>query len=72
MRDAAQVWGIGTRDTEDRLREIVDNRDAFTIEIGTVYGPPPTRNDVPDGVRMTSAEPMPGVVSVWVCGGAGG
>ena len=26
---------------------IVDSRDALVIEIGTVYGPPPTRNVVP-------------------------
>jgi aldehyde:ferredoxin oxidoreductase len=32
--DAAQVWGFGTRDTEDRLREIVGNRDARVLCIG--------------------------------------
>jgi len=34
LRDAAQVWGAGTRDTEDRLREIVGNRDARVLCIG--------------------------------------
>ena len=30
----AKVWGLGTRDTEDRLREIVGNRDARVLCIG--------------------------------------
>ena len=34
LRDAAPVWGLGTRDTEDRLREIVGNRDARVLCIG--------------------------------------
>jgi aldehyde:ferredoxin oxidoreductase len=34
LRDAAAVWGLGTRDTEDRLREIVGNRDAKVLCIG--------------------------------------
>ncbi|MGZ8522747.1 MAG: aldehyde ferredoxin oxidoreductase N-terminal domain-containing protein, partial [Candidatus Binatia bacterium] len=34
LRDAAKVWGLGTRDTEDRLREIVGNRDARVLCIG--------------------------------------
>jgi len=34
LRDASQVWGLGTRDTEDRLREIVGNRDARVLCIG--------------------------------------
>src|SRR3954451_1930109 len=47
---------------------IDDSRLASVIEIGTVYGPPPTRNVVPGGDRITCAEPMPGVV----VGSAGG
>src|SRR5918995_2736615 len=34
LRDAVQVWGLGTRDTEDRLRELVANRDARVLCIG--------------------------------------
>src|SRR5207249_1340067 len=51
----------------------VDNRDAFVTEIGTVYGPPPTRIAVPGGDTMTCARPIPGevVVSAGGCGGAG-
>jgi hypothetical protein len=46
---------------------IVDNRDTFVIEIGTVYGPPPIRN-VGGGDNKTCAAPNPCVVT----GGAGG
>src|ERR687892_1817557 len=34
LRDASKVWGLGTRDTEDRLRELVANRDAKVLCIG--------------------------------------
>ena len=34
LRDAAPVWGLGTRDTEDRLRELVGHRDARVACIG--------------------------------------
>src|SRR5437667_10828577 len=34
LRDAATVWGLGTRDTEDRLRELVGSRDAKVLCIG--------------------------------------
>lgn len=37
----------------------IESRDTFTIDIGTVYGPAPTRNDVPGGVRTTWANPSP-------------
>ncbi|PYR06337.1 MAG: hypothetical protein DMG00_19305 [Acidobacteria bacterium] len=40
----------------------VERRVASVIEIGTVYGPPPTRNVGPGGDRMICADPMPGVV----------
>ena len=43
----------------------VEMRDASEIEIGTVYGPPPTRNAGGGEIRIC-AEPMPVVV---VCGG---
>src|SRR4051812_16392942 len=41
---------------------IIESRDTFVIDTGTVYGPPPTRNVVPGGVRITCAEPNPGEV----------
>ena len=58
---------------------IVEMRAAFVIDIGTTYGPPPTRNVVPDGEIVTCAEPRPGDVVVSadgaaaapVCGGVG-
>ena len=34
LRDAAQLWGLGTRETEDRLREIVGERDSRVLCIG--------------------------------------
>src|SRR5918995_252569 len=34
LRDASKVWGLGTRDTEDLLRELVANRDAKVLCIG--------------------------------------
>ena len=34
LRDASKVWGLGTRDTEDRLRELVGSRDAKVLCIG--------------------------------------
>ena len=34
MRDAANFWGLGTRATEDRLREAVGHREARVICIG--------------------------------------
>src|SRR5919106_695509 len=34
LRDAAHVWGLGTRDSEDRLRKLVANRDARVLCIG--------------------------------------
>src|ERR1019366_1164716 len=37
----------------------VESRVAPTTEIGTVYGPPPTRNAVEGGERITCAEPTP-------------
>ena len=52
---------------------IVVIRVAPVIEIGTVYGPPPTRNVVPDGDRITCADPMPGeTVGVSAAGGWAG
>src|SRR5262245_2713243 len=39
---------------------IVDIRFAFDTVTGTVYGPPPTRNVVLDGVTMICAWPIPG------------
>src|SRR5262249_22171369 len=43
------------------VTETFERRDAFDTEIGTVYGPPPTRNSVPGGVSRICA----------VCGGGG-
>ncbi|HEX9442996.1 MAG TPA: aldehyde ferredoxin oxidoreductase N-terminal domain-containing protein [Candidatus Binatia bacterium] len=34
LRDADKVWGLGTRETEDRLREEVGNRDAKVLCCG--------------------------------------
>jgi len=34
LRDASPVWGLGTRDTEDRLRELACDRDARVLCIG--------------------------------------
>ena len=34
LRDASKVWGLGTRDTEDRLRGLVRDRDARVLCIG--------------------------------------
>jgi len=34
LRDAAPVWGLGTRDTEMRLRELVGSKDARVLCIG--------------------------------------
>ena len=48
----------------------VEMRDASVIEIGTVYGPPPTRNVGPGGEMMTWADPIPGAV-VGTAGAAG-
>src|SRR5437763_5568812 len=49
---------------------IVVMRAAPLIEIGTVYGPPPTRNVVPGGDSTTCADPIPGdVVGVSAAGG---
>src|SRR5438552_235489 len=53
---------------------IVEIRAASLIEIGMMYGPPPTRNVVPLGDMTMRAVPMPGDVmggSV-AAGGAGG
>jgi len=47
----------------------VEIRDASAIEIGTVYGPPPTRI-AGGGLIVTCADPIPGVV-VGVAGYAG-
>ena len=35
---------------------IIESRDALTMEIGTVYGPAPTRNVVPGGEERTAQE----------------
>src|SRR5204862_5951071 len=53
---------------------IVEIRVAPVTEIGTVYGPPPTRNVVPDGESSTWADPMPGatIVSGAGCAAVGG
>ncbi|HEU4340260.1 MAG TPA: aldehyde ferredoxin oxidoreductase N-terminal domain-containing protein [Candidatus Binatia bacterium] len=34
IRDGARLWGLGTRHTEDRLREMVGSRDAKVLCIG--------------------------------------
>jgi aldehyde:ferredoxin oxidoreductase len=34
LRDASSLWGLGTRQTEDRLRELTRNRDARVLCIG--------------------------------------
>ena len=34
LRDASPIWGLGTRDTEDRLRQLVGDRDARVLCIG--------------------------------------
>ena len=34
LRDAAPVWGLGTRQTEDRLRELSGHKDARVACIG--------------------------------------
>src|SRR4051794_17699697 len=48
---------------------MVDRRDTLLIEIGTVYGPPATRNSVPGVVISSCAAPAgPGAVGA----GAGG
>ena len=52
-----------------RVNVTVDSRAALITESGTVYGPPPTRNVVPDGVIVTCAIPRPGDV---IGGGATG
>ena len=58
--------------TADPLKVIVivavDARDTPLIEIGTGYGPPPTRNSVPEGVTITCAAPAAAAGAV----GAGG
>src|SRR5262249_62305542 len=36
-------------------------RDALVIVMGTLYGPPPTRNGVAGGVTSTCAWPIPAV-----------
>jgi hypothetical protein len=41
------------------VRVIVESRDASVIASGTVYGPPPTRNDVLGAEMSTCADPMP-------------
>src|SRR5215470_1943791 len=54
----------------------VEMRVASVIEMGTVYGPPPTRNIGPGGEMMICAAPTPGdcVGGAACCGvaGAGG
>src|SRR5262245_49911021 len=37
------------------VTDTVEKRDAFETEIGTVYGPPPTRNSGPGGVTRICA-----------------
>ena len=54
------------------VSETVESRETFTIEIGTVYGPAPTRNVVPGGERITCASPTPGVVIGGSTGAGGG
>src|SRR5205814_10455396 len=53
---------------------IVEIRAASLIEIGMMYGPPPTRNVVPLGDITTRAAPIPGVVigGSFGVGGPGG
>src|SRR5215831_899310 len=41
----------------------VDRRVALLTVIGTLYGPPPTRNGVAGGVTMICARPMPALVT---------
>jgi hypothetical protein len=50
---------------------ITDTRDAPLIEIGTVYGPDPTRNSVPGGVTTIWAT-APAADGGSVCGCAAG
>src|SRR4029077_10952589 len=68
-------WTLRTRSSagsNDNVSEMVESLDTFVIEIGTVYGPAPTRNAVPGGVRMTCATPRPAVVTGGSAGGGGG
>ena len=51
---------------------IVESRETFVIEIGTVYGPAPTLNAVPGGVRSTCAAPSPGELILAVSPVGGG
>ena len=56
------------------VRVIVDSRETFTMDNGTVYGPWPTRNAVPGGEISTCAVPRPAAAdgSSAGDGGAGG
>src|SRR5580658_7049422 len=58
-------WRLRTRSSVGSnvtVSEMVESLDTFEIEIGTVYGPPPTRNTAPGGVMATWAAPTPAVV----------
>src|ERR1700676_2289669 len=68
-------WTLRTRSSAGsnvNVSEMVESLDTFEIEIGTVYGPAPTRNPVPGGVRMTCATPTPAVVTGGSAGDGGG
>src|SRR5206468_11532538 len=68
---------VGTRslvESNVSVSVMVEIRAASLIEIGMMYGPPPTRNVVPLGDITTRAAPIPGVVigGSFGVGGAGG
>src|SRR5215471_21109681 len=75
-------WTLRTRSlvgSKITVSVTVESRDASVTEIGIVYGPPPTRNVVLGGDRITCAEPMPalalgagGAGAGGACGAAGG
>src|ERR687898_1447345 len=53
------------------VRDTVAIRGALVTEMGTVYGPPPTRNSVPGAVTATCAT-LPGGAASAGCGSAPG
>src|SRR6478736_2628254 len=50
---------------------ITERRATLLIEIGTVYGPPATRNSVPGGVTITCAVAAPAGVGPGAAAGGG-
>jgi hypothetical protein len=68
-------WTLRTRSSAGSnvsVSEIVESLDTFVIEIGTLYGPAPTRKPVAGGVMITCACPTPVVVTGGSDGDDGG